>query len=146
MIIICLFSGNGFLAFLFLLNAFADENFGKENVASSQKRRRKEVKKILLSKLLNDPLNKKLIRESNKLFGSDSFGDWSYKNHKEWLNNKIIRFENLHLKYFLYGNEIIKKLLTKYLKLINFTERYMLYHNCCIKIKKKPMPKLSLYI
>ena len=60
MIIICLFSGNGFAAFLFLLWAFADENFGKENVASSKKRRRKEVKKILLSKLLNDPLNKKL--------------------------------------------------------------------------------------
>ena len=60
MIIICLFSGNGFAAFLFLLWAFADENFGKENVASSKKRRRKEVKKILLSKFLNDPLNKKL--------------------------------------------------------------------------------------
>ncbi len=46
MIIICLFSGNGFIAFLFLFWAVADENFGKENLASLKKRRRKEVKTI----------------------------------------------------------------------------------------------------
>ena len=137
---ICVFSVYGFIAFLGLMLLIVDEIF------LEKKRRRKEVKRILLSKLLNDPLNKKLIRESNKLFGTDSFGDWSYKNHKEWLNNKIERFENLYLKYFPYGNEIIKKLLTKYLKLINFTERYMLYHNCCVEIKKNPIPKLALYL
>ena len=71
--------------------------------------------------MLNYPLAKKLIRENNKLCGSDAISDCSYKEHKEWLKNKIIKLQNLYLIYFLYDNlEIFKKFLAKYLKLINY--------------------------